>query len=248
MNLDDTRAGDEPGCPAFTPTIVEFKVCGACNLHLSVSSFNKRAASKDGLCHACKSCRQKYKADYLAKNRGLLSQKFKKAYAANPGYWKEKARAYREANAAEYNKKAIESQIRNRDKVYARQRAWTLLKRKTDVQFKLRTNLRRRLHHAMSGRLKSASAVDDLGCTVAFLKEWLESKFSDGMSWANYGPVWHIDHKKPLTAFDLTDREQALKACHYTNLQPLLASDNIRKGGVTKRSPKSQPIASKILP
>jgi hypothetical protein len=50
------------------------------------------------------------------------------------------------------------------------------------------------------------------------------------MSWDNWGTHgWHIDHIIPLSSFDLTDREQFLKACHYTNLQPLWAADNIRK-------------------
>jgi len=40
---------------------------------------------------------------------------------------------------------------------------------------------------------------------------------------------WHIDHKKALANFDLTDREQFLQAMHYTNLQPLWAKDNISK-------------------
>jgi hypothetical protein len=35
--------------------------------------------------------------------------------------------------------------------------------------------------------------------------------------------------KKPPALFDLTDRKQFLEACHYTNLQPLWAVDNIRK-------------------
>jgi hypothetical protein len=51
------------------------------------------------------------------------------------------------------------------------------------------------------------------------------------MTWENYGS-WHIDHIKPFTAFDdLTDPEQQREVCHYTNLQPLWAEDNLRKGG-----------------
>jgi hypothetical protein len=63
----------------------------------------------------------------------------------------------------------------------------------------------------------------------------LESKFLPGMTWENRGVKpgqWSIDHIKPLSAFNLTDRMQLLEACHYTNLQPLWHSDNVRKGGV----------------
>lgn len=48
------------------------------------------------------------------------------------------------------------------------------------------------------------------------------------MIWENYGE-WHIDHIIPCSAFNLEDREQALRCFHYTNLQPLWAQDNLSK-------------------
>ena len=55
----------------------------------------------------------------------------------------------------------------------------------------------------------------------------LESLFSPGMTWDNYGfEGWHIDHIKPCASFELDQK----KICfHYTNLQPLWAKDNMSK-------------------
>jgi hypothetical protein len=58
----------------------------------------------------------------------------------------------------------------------------------------------------------------------------MESKFQPGMTWDNRGKEWHIDHIIPLATFNLQDRRQFLVACHYTNLQPLWARDNMVKG------------------
>lgn len=99
----------------------------------------------------------------------------------------------------------------------------------TDVQYRLGCNLRSRLTRFVRGKYK-VSAVRNLGCTLDELKTHLAAKFQPGMSWENYGQ-WHIDHIIPLVSFDLPNEEEAKRACHYTNLQPLWAFDNISKGG-----------------
>ena len=70
-----------------------------------------------------------------------------------------------------------------------------------------------------------------LGCSIEVARFHLECQFTKGMSWDNYGyNGWHIDHIRPCASFDLTDSEQQKQCFHYTNLQPLWAEDNLKKG------------------
>jgi len=104
-------------------------------------------------------------------------------------------------------------------------------KNKANINFRLAGNLRSRLLRAIKGNFKNGSAVRDLGCTIPALKFYLEGQFQDGMTWNNWAiDGWHIDHKIPLTFFDLTIREQLLQAVHYTNLQPMWGKENLTKG------------------
>ena len=128
----------------------------------------------------------------------------------------------------EETKKWVENHKKER-KIH-RDKYWKK-KLKTDINFKLASNLRRRLHNALQNNQKVGSAVKDLGCSVSELRLYLESKFKEGMSWDNWGRTgWHIDHIKPLSSFNLQNKDDFLKANHYTNLQPLWAEENIKKG------------------
>jgi len=102
---------------------------------------------------------------------------------------------------------------------------------KTDVQFKIKVGLRRRLKLALTNNYKKGMVIKNLGCSVEEFKCYFESKFQPGMTWKDFlkGKI-HVDHIKPLSAFNLTDPEQIKEACHYTNLQPLWCEDNIKKG------------------
>jgi hypothetical protein len=101
--------------------------------------------------------------------------------------------------------------------------------RKSDPVYRMRDNVRRRIHHAITRlRLKKTRRTPAfLGCDTDTLRRHLESKFKPGMTWQNYGQ-WHIDHIIPL-AEGKTER-QLNKLCHYTNLAPLWAHENLRKG------------------
>jgi hypothetical protein len=58
------------------------------------------------------------------------------------------------------------------------------------------------------------------------LKEHIEKQFIDDMNWDNKGN-WHIDHIIPLSS--AKTEVELMKLFHFSNLQPLWASDNIKK-------------------
>lgn len=99
-----------------------------------------------------------------------------------------------------------------------------------DINAKLSRRIRSRLRDAVKGNFKTGSAVSNLGCTVNEFKLYIESLWTEGMSWDNYTKDgWHIDHKILLCSFYLEEPEQFKIACHYTNLQPLWYWDNAKK-------------------
>lgn len=109
---------------------------------------------------------------------------------------------------------------------------WSSKKRREDPNFKLRLLIRNRMKNAIKSGKKAGSAIKDLGCTLSEYRSYIESKFKPGMTWENHGNgsgKWNIDHILPLSMFDLTNREQFLKACNYLNTQPLWFTENLSK-------------------
>lgn len=97
------------------------------------------------------------------------------------------------------------------------------------IRSSMKANLVARLKQRLINKNKK-STFDVLNYTVEELKQHLESKFQPGMTWDNWGRSgWHIDHIKPLASFNLSIPEEHKQACHYTNLQPLWAKDNLSK-------------------
>lgn len=163
-------------------------------------------------------------------NKDKISAKKKEYYNSNKHKVEVKVKVYRDKNILKERERAKKYYYNNKNKKLLYNKIYCKNRYKKDVAFKLRKNLRSRLRTMIDKNQKTGNAVRDLGCSIPEFKIYLESKFQQGMSWDNHGVYgWHIDHIKPLASFDLTDRNQLLQACHYTNLQPLWAKDNIVK-------------------
>jgi hypothetical protein len=118
--------------------------------------------------------------------------------------------------------------LNNKEKVLTRVKNYKL-KMKDDPNYKLIRSLRRRMYNFFKGNIFSKkSTIELIGCNQTDLKKHIESLFTEGMNWNNYGYYgWHIDHKIALS--NAQTNEEIYKLCHYTNLQPLWCKDNLSK-------------------
>jgi hypothetical protein len=147
-------------------------------------------------------------------------------------YYSEYNKQYREKNKEYLNTKTREWYAANRVETIKKKGIYTKKKLKTDINFRISKSFRDRMSKALKNNQKNGSAVKDLGCSIKEFKLYIESKFDNKMNWSNYGfgyGKWQLDHTIPLYSFDLSDREQFLKACNFTNIQPLWYKDHIEK-------------------
>jgi hypothetical protein len=138
---------------------------------------------------------------------------------------KEKSRRYR----LQYPERRREQHRKWREKnpeAWKRLRQKQTQRRRQDPVFRAMDNVRKRVREVLKGKRAARSTV---GCSRNEFMQHIESKFTNGMHWNNYGTYWHLDHVVPLSHFDLSDPYQAKMANHWTNLQPLEAEKNIEK-------------------
>jgi len=205
----------------------QFLTCSTCGRVKATAFFFKREGSRTGRRSNCKDCSMA-EAKSRLRARAESSRAYHKAYRIKN---REKFRGY----AKNYYRKHI---VKNRKRLNSwrlNNKAWFAeyqkKRLKNDPAFKLRKNIARRIGLVLSGGSNSESVLDLIGCSSEFLRFYLESKFKAGMTWDNYGlSGWHVDHIRPCSSFDLTRPDEQRLCFHFLNLQPLWASENLRKG------------------
>jgi hypothetical protein len=150
------------------------------------------------------------KHNWYIKNKKRLSIEHADYYIRNKNKICKKHKLYRKTNKNKRNK-------------------CEKIKRNTNIDYKILINLRSRIYIALKKNYKNTSTIKLLGCSLKQLRIHLEKQFTIGMNWNNYGK-WHIDHIKPCASFDLSKPSEQRKCFHYTNLQPLWAKENLKKG------------------
>jgi hypothetical protein len=136
---------------------------------------------------------------------------------------------YRNNNIEKLTEYHKEYYKENKDNLNKAKRIYQNNRLKNDPLFRLSRILRRRINSSFKSKsfYKKNSLFQILGCNLTEAKEYIENQFIKKMSWDNYGE-WHIDHIVPLS-YAKTE-EELIKLNHYTNLRPLWAEENLKKG------------------
>lgn len=184
------------------------KVCSKCKIQKAVELFPKDKSKKDGFHPNCKDCFKKY-----SKINSERKKEYNKIY-----------RKLNEDNLKQYYHI-------NKEQIIERIKKYNYNRRKTDYLFNFTCNVRSLIRMSFkrgNNHFKKKSRTEDiLGCSIEEFKKYIESKFTEGMSFKNYGK-WHLDHIKPISL--ATTEEEVIELNHYTNFQPLWAIDNFKKG------------------
>jgi len=168
--------------------------------------------------------------------RADIAGRVKERYASDPEY-REKILAVQRAQRSrpDYRNKFRsyyrDWSARNSDSQREYRREYLNRRRKAEIAFRLKMALSHRVRQAIKHGYRSASTLELIGCSIDEVRAHLEAQFQPGMTWDNWTiHGWHIDHIRPCASFDLVDPEQQRGCFHYTNLQPLWASENCAKG------------------
>jgi hypothetical protein len=190
---------------------MEKKVCSKCREEKEICEFIKDKTKKSGYKSQCKDCIKITHNKYKLFNSDKLKITRKKHYRNNFEKISLKKKEY-------YEKTKSKNILRLKNKY------------KNDPLYRLKVNLRRRISFYLKSKniIKTNTTFEIVGCSPEFLKQYLEQKFTKGMSWELMGQHIHIDHIIPLSS--AKNENELYELCRYTNLQPLWAFDNLSKG------------------
>ena len=211
------------------------KKCSKCKIK-PIMEFHRDRSSNDGRRSMCKQCRTDYrKHRYYTIPLVMVKakQRARNWFQNLPKSKRDEIRKKRrEQYRPEYLAQLTRWQKANPEKM--RQHSQKMYK-------KIKSSPSKYLRLSISGAIRQSlkqQGISKAGCIweklvgykVEQLKQHLESRFTEGMTWENYGK-WHIDHIVPIAffKFDSPDDVEFKMCWRLENLQPMWAKDNMSK-------------------
>ena len=211
-------------------------VCKKCLIEKEVEDFYLEKRNKSGVMGMCIKCYNVKLKEWRYTNCDKLRKKVEKTRKENYDNIKLNAKKYYVNNVDKVNERNKQWRKKNSDKTKEMSKEWRKknldkIKKYNQIpKVKISGNMRKRIgqYLKINKISKRNKTFEIVGISPQNLILHLENKFQDNMSWDNYGMYgWHIDHIVPLSS--AKTEEELYKLCHYTNLQPLWAEENLSK-------------------
>ncbi len=212
------------------------KTCIKCNNEFEINSINfyKCRTTKDGFDSKCKNCKKEYDRKYLLANKEIQYAKCKewnklnkeKVIKSTQNWIQNNQEKHKEIKRRAFNKYYLDHENKNKRREYDRR--YVKQKRQNNIEYKIKDSIGSIINHHLKNK-KNESTIKYLGCSIKEYMMYLENMFFQEMNWKNYGMIWEIDHKIPLSAFDLSQEKNIYKAFNYQNTQPLFKTTEIAK-------------------
>ena len=205
------------------------KQCTKCGEFKLLEDFLLDKRRKDGHTSWCRICMNINVLEWQKNNKKKLCEKVRRYYLKNKKKCSDRAKLYREEHKEQYSEYWRKRRIEHPEQC----RLYNANHRNT-LRGKLSANISRGIWGTLKGAKSKIHWEDLVGYKIDDLKKHLESKFTEGMTWENYGKHgWHIDHKIPIVAFNfgLPSDVDFKKCWSLSNLQPLWAKENCKKNG-----------------
>lgn len=227
----------------------DYKKCKDCGIEKPISDFTyvRTRDWYEPRCRICHNIKQNNyihsRPDLMEQNRVNAKKYYTKDVEASKEYrrqhykkqdnevMKQKRREWYRNNKEKHATKRAEYEANNKDRLRAARRKWENNRLATDINYKLKNLLSGRIRSELKGVSQRTLRTEELiGCTIPELKLFIESLLPKEWNWDNYGVNgWHIDHRIPLSWFNLENENCRKLAFSYKNLQPLWGTENIIK-------------------
>ena len=198
------------------------KLCDKCEVNYPISSYRKYNETSIG--KTCKKCLNEL--DKIRK-KNLRQKRSETVFVKCEKCQEEKALKCFAKLKKFYKKKICRSCYPNF--LTEQKTEWCKNEHNTNINYRIKKSLAARLRTVI---VKNDSTMNYIGCNIQYLREWFEYNFTSEMNWDNYGSYWSIDHIIPVCKFELTDENEKLKCCNWTNLMPVTVKYNSSKKSI----------------
>lgn len=192
------------------------QVCYSCKKDLPFSAFNKKKTNPSGFQRICKECAKVERKRYYDTHK-------EKEFANHAEYEKN--------NRDTINKKRAENRSKS-ETYYLKAHNRRMERCSEDICYLVFYRYRKRIITALKNQ-KACRGFRDrilLGLNNSEYVSYLESTFTEGMTWDRYrNGEMQIDHIIPCACFDLQRASHQLLCFNYRNTRMLFTSENAGK-------------------